>query len=118
MIHVMAATGLAGATVPAPVVGYDAIAVLEEEQHLCVPIVGRQRPTVAEHDRLSGAPILVVDLGPIGGGDRRHVIALGKGDCDLELQKMRPAQGRVEVHVELLRTRYKIRSAGCSAGWS
>jgi hypothetical protein len=26
--------------------GYDAIAVLEEEQHLRVPIIGRQRPAV------------------------------------------------------------------------
>src|SRR5258706_3570808 len=38
MIHVMAATGLRGSTMSAPVVGYDAIAVVEEEQHLRVPI--------------------------------------------------------------------------------
>ena len=45
-----------------PVVGYDAIAVVEEEQHLCVPIIGRQRPTVTEYDRLTGTPILEIDL--------------------------------------------------------
>src|SRR6266566_4039446 len=53
MIHVMAATGLGGTAMSAPVVGYDAIAVLEEEQHLRVPIIGRQRPAVAKHNGLS-----------------------------------------------------------------
>ena len=48
----------------APVVGDDAIAVIEKEQHLRVPVVGRERPAVAEHDRLPVAPILVVDLRP------------------------------------------------------
>jgi hypothetical protein len=50
----------------APVVGYDAIAVFEEEQHLRVPVIGRQRPTMAEHDRLSTAPVLIVDLDVFG----------------------------------------------------
>src|SRR3989449_11473101 len=62
MIHVMAATGLGGAAMPAPVVGYDAIAMLAEEQHLRVPIIGRQRPAVAEHDGLTFAPVLVIDV--------------------------------------------------------
>jgi two-component system nitrogen regulation sensor histidine kinase NtrY len=34
MIHVMAATGLGGAAMAAPVVGDDAITLLEEKQHL------------------------------------------------------------------------------------
>src|SRR5881296_3232448 len=42
MIHVMAAIGLAGASMSPPVVCNHAIAVLEEEQHLRVPIIGRQ----------------------------------------------------------------------------
>ncbi len=54
----------------APVMGYDAIAVLEEEQHLRVPIIGRQRPAVAEHDGLTFAPVLVEDLNAVFGGDR------------------------------------------------
>jgi len=58
MIHVMAAIGLGGTAMSAPVVGYDAIAVLEEEQHLRVPIIGRQRPAVAKHDGLTFAPVL------------------------------------------------------------
>src|SRR3989454_7661062 len=72
MIHVMAAAGLGGAAMAAPVMGYDAIAVLEEEQHLRVPIIGRERPTVAEHDGLTLAPVLVEDLNAVFGGDRVH----------------------------------------------
>src|SRR5438132_12269198 len=72
MIHVMAATGLGGAAMAAPVVGYDTIALLEEEQHLRVPIIGRQRPAVAEHDGLTFAPVLVEDLNAVFGGDRVH----------------------------------------------
>src|SRR2546422_673273 len=74
MIHVMAATGLGGTAMSAPVVGYDAIAVLEEEQHLRVPIIGRQRPAVAKHDGLTFAPVLVVDLRPIFRRNCRHVM--------------------------------------------
>ena len=59
---------------PAPVVGDDAVAVLQEEQHLGVPVVGRQRPAVAEDDRLARAPVLVEDLCPVGRGDRAHVL--------------------------------------------
>src|ERR1700674_1299912 len=62
MIHVMAATGLGGAAMAAPVVGYDAIAMLEEEQHLRVPIIGRQRPAVAEDNGLSFAPVFIIDV--------------------------------------------------------
>src|SRR5712691_6210001 len=74
MIHVMVATGLGGTAMSAPVVGYDAIAVLEEEQHLRVPIIGRQRPAVAKHDGLTFAPVLVVDLRPIFRRNCRHVM--------------------------------------------
>jgi len=40
VIHVVTVAGLRGASVPAPVVGDDAVAVLQEEQHLGVPVVG------------------------------------------------------------------------------
>ena len=40
MIHVMAVARLGGTAMSTPVVGDDTIAVLEEEQHLCVPIIG------------------------------------------------------------------------------
>ena len=56
MIHVVAVAGLGRAAVAAAVMGDDAIAVIEEEQHLRVPVVGRQRPAMAEHDGLARCP--------------------------------------------------------------
>lgn len=41
MIHIVAISRLAGAAMAASVEGDDAIAAIEEEQHLRVPIVGR-----------------------------------------------------------------------------
>jgi len=40
MIHVVAISGLRRTVMSAPVVGYDAIAALQEEQHVRVPIIG------------------------------------------------------------------------------
>src|SRR3954466_16036091 len=81
MIHVVAVAGLGGASMATPVVGDDAIAVLEKEQHLRIPVVGRERPTVAEDDGLSAAPVLVVnfDVRSIFSADRdvRHDGFLG-----------------------------------------
>jgi len=65
MIHVMAADGLGGAAMAAPVVGDHAEALAEEEQHLRVPIISRQRPAVAKHDGLTFAPVLVEDLNAV-----------------------------------------------------
>jgi hypothetical protein len=62
MIHVMAVAGLGGAAMATPVVGDHAEAVAEEEQHLRVPIIGRQRPAVAKHDGLTFAPVFIVNL--------------------------------------------------------
>ena len=74
VVHVVTVAGLRGASVPAPVMGDDAVAVLEEEQHLGVPVVGRQRPAMAEDDRLARAPVLVEDLRAVGRGDRGHAL--------------------------------------------
>ena len=68
----MAATGLGGAAMAASVVSDDAIAVLEEEQHLRVPIIGRQGPTMTEDNRLSFAPVFEVDFRAVFGGNRVH----------------------------------------------
>jgi hypothetical protein len=35
--------------------------MLEKEDHLRIPVIGRQRPAVTENDGLTFAPILVVD---------------------------------------------------------
>ena len=67
VIHVMAVARLGRSTVAAAIMGDDAIAVIEEEQHLIVPVIGRQRPTMAEHDGLTFAPVLVIDLRTVFG---------------------------------------------------
>jgi hypothetical protein len=38
------------------------IALADEEKHLRVPIVRRERPTMTEDNRLSAAPILIIDV--------------------------------------------------------
>src|SRR6516165_1273265 len=49
-----------------------AIAMLDEEQHLGVPVVGAERPAMMEDDRLALAPVLVEDLCAVVGCDRAH----------------------------------------------
>ena len=46
----------------APVMGDHGKPLTEEKQHLRVPIVRRERPTMAEHDGLTRAPVLVENL--------------------------------------------------------
>src|SRR5882724_576686 len=72
MIHVVPLAGLTGAPVTASVMGDDAIAVIQEEHHLRVPIVGAQWPAVTEDDGLAFAPILVVNLCAVVYGNRAH----------------------------------------------
>jgi len=59
----VAAGGLGRAATAAPVRGDDAEALIKEEQQLRISVDGRERPAVAEHDRLTGTPVLVEDLG-------------------------------------------------------
>jgi hypothetical protein len=56
VVHVVTVAGLRGALVPTPVMGDDAVALPEEEQHFGVPVVGRKRPAVAENDRVGPSP--------------------------------------------------------------
>src|SRR5205807_4894125 len=60
----------------------DAITVEKEEHHLGVPVISRQRPAVAEHDRLTAAPVLVEDIRAVGGGDHAHVLVPSFQDSD------------------------------------
>ena len=62
MIHVMAASGLGGAAMAAAVMRNDAITAIQKEQHLRVPVVGRQRPAVTEDDGLSFAPVFIINV--------------------------------------------------------
>ena len=72
MIHVMAIGDLTGPAVTAAVMRDDAIPAIDKKHHLSVPIVGRQRPSVAENDGLSLAPIFVEDLRTVLSRDRTH----------------------------------------------
>src|ERR1022692_88715 len=54
--------------------GDDPVAVLQEEQHLGVPVVGRKRPAVTKDNRLARAPVLVEDLRSVGRRDRAHAL--------------------------------------------
>jgi len=70
VVHVVAVGHL---HTTAPVVCDHAVAAPEEEHYLGIPVVGRERPAVAEDDRLAWALVLVEDLGAVRGGDRWHV---------------------------------------------
>src|SRR5262245_57864679 len=74
VVHVVAVADLARPAVAAPVMGNDAIALVEEIEHLRVPVVGAQGPAVMEDQRLgiSGAPVLVENLNAILCGYRAH----------------------------------------------
>src|ERR1035437_4687288 len=71
-VHIVAAPGLAGPAMTAAVVGDRAVSVGGQKYHLVVPCVGCQRPAMAEDNRLSLAPILVVDLGAVFSRDRHY----------------------------------------------
>ena len=53
--------------------------LMQEEQQLRVPIVGRQRPAMAEHNWLARTPVLVEDLRAVLGGDGGHVDSFQMG---------------------------------------
>ena len=74
MIHVVTVADLCGAAVAAAVVRNDTIAAVEKKQHLRIPVIGRKRPAVTEHDGLTLAPILVKDLNTVLSFDETHVL--------------------------------------------
>src|SRR5881296_3009613 len=62
VVHVVSVAGLSRATMPAPISCNDAETLAEEEKHLRVPVIRRQRPAMTEDDRLTFTPILVIDV--------------------------------------------------------
>jgi hypothetical protein len=58
----VSAAGLSRATMSAPVTRNDAETLAEEKKHLRVPIIRRERPAVTEHNRLSAAPVFIIDV--------------------------------------------------------
>src|SRR5882724_8306727 len=72
VVHVMAVSGLGGKAMSASIVGDYAKPVVKKEQHLRVPVIRRQRPAVRETDRLSRAPIRVLNLYSVFRCNRSH----------------------------------------------
>ena len=58
----------------AAIVRNDTIALTDKIEPLRIPIVGAQRPSMVDNDRLGGlgTPILVEDFRAVLGGDRSH----------------------------------------------
>jgi hypothetical protein len=72
VVHVVAVIDLRRTPVTTAIVCDNAKAATKEEHHLGVPVVGRKRPPVAEHDRATRTPIFVVDLYSVGGCNVVH----------------------------------------------
>src|SRR6185295_19599192 len=74
VIHVVTVAHLGRAAMAAPVMGDDAVALVEEIEHLRIPIIATQRPSMVEDDRLGilGAPVLVIDFRAVLGGNHTH----------------------------------------------
>jgi hypothetical protein len=61
-----------------PVMRDHTIAVLAEKQHLSIPVVRRERPTVTEHYGLACSPVLVENLGTVFHRDCGHTLSFEK----------------------------------------
>jgi hypothetical protein len=72
MVHIVTVGGLSGSAVATAIMGDHTIAVIEEEQHLVIPVVRAERPTMAENYRLAFTPVLVVNLYTVFGRDSGH----------------------------------------------
>ena len=57
-IKIVAMPGLAGAAMPATVMGDGAVAARGKKKHLVLEGIRAQRPAVAKHNRLSLAPVV------------------------------------------------------------
>src|SRR6516225_1235021 len=97
MIEVVTIEHLAGAAVAAAIVGNHAVALLEEEQHLVIPIVARQRPAVAEHDGLTLAPVLVIDFDAVPRFDKAHVTHPSTKKFGLALVQRRQTPSKINL---------------------
>src|SRR5713101_349494 len=72
LVHVVAVPRLIRLAVAAAVVSDDTVSVLAKEQHLRLPGVAGERPSMRKEDRLSLSPVLVGDLGSVFGRDEGH----------------------------------------------
>jgi len=71
-VHVVAGRRLRRAAVAAPVMRDHAVALVQEEHHLRVPVVRAERPAMMEDERLVLASVLVEDFRAVACGDGAH----------------------------------------------
>src|SRR5580692_12595596 len=102
-VHLVAIPRLSGTAVASPVVRDHTIAALAEIQHLSIPVVRSERPSVAEHNGLARSPVLVENLSAVFDGDCRHEL-LSLNEILFPLQSdeqkcaiKRPARVRREI---------------------
>lgn len=72
MIDIMPIGRLRRATVTSPIMRDHTKTPLQEEQHLVIPIIGGQRPSVTEHDWLPPTPVLEEQSHIVGSREIRH----------------------------------------------
>jgi hypothetical protein len=73
-IHVIAGPRLIRSTMAAAIMSNNAVAVVPQKQHLGVPGVCGERPSMRERDDRTGAPVLEVDLRAVFHCRGRHGI--------------------------------------------
>src|SRR5689334_23064611 len=72
MIHVVSVRHLTRPSMAPAIDTHNPIPLLNEVQHLRIPVVRAERPPVVEHNGLATAPVLIEDLSAVLGGDRAH----------------------------------------------
>lgn len=81
-VHIVAIPRLTRPAVAATIVRDAAVAVGRKKEHLRFPGVCAQRPAVTEDDRLTRAPVLVIDLRFVPSSDRAHSLFPFVVPCD------------------------------------
>jgi hypothetical protein len=75
-VHLVARVGLRGSAVATAIVRDHSVTLMQKEQHLRIPVVRTERPAVVENDGLTGAPVLIKNLGSVARLEYRHAVLL------------------------------------------
>ena len=73
-VQVLSSPRLTRSSMTSAIVRDAPIAASGKKYHLIFEGVGVERPPMAEHDWLTGAPILVIELGAVFGRDLGHLM--------------------------------------------
>src|SRR5262245_38554677 len=108
VVHVVAVTHLTRPAMAAPVMSDDSISLPEQVEHLGVPVVGAQWPTMMEDDglRVLWTPVLVENFHSVLGGNRAHLTLLHP-----RLKSRRERAGSIYAMVT------SLLPTGCCARW-